>query len=90
MEWQHDTENGLINFPLPAAMNTYIQGAGGAVLKRSLLDLPERTQECLAATVHDEIVVVCREEEACFHASALLASMKGNLRRSTVAHQDIA
>ena len=82
MEWQHDTENGLINFPLPAAMNTYIQGAGGAVLKRSLLDLPESTQECLAATVHDEIVVVCREEEACSHSSALQSCMETNLREA--------
>ena len=32
--------------------------------------------------MHDEIVVVCREEEACFHSSALLMSMETNLREA--------
>jgi len=38
-------------------MNTYVQGAGGAVLKRALLALPKEVMECVSALVHDEIVL---------------------------------
>ena len=79
VEWKRD-EQGLWQFPLPSVMNAYIQGAGGAVLKRAILMLPEEVKQCLAATVHDELVVCCRDEKADEYADALARAMRLALR----------
>ena len=57
VSWSTD-ELGMWHFPLPTVMNTRVQGAGGAVLKRALLMLDSNIVEnYLSATVHDEIVL---------------------------------
>ncbi len=82
MEWKRD-EGGLWNFPLPAAMNYYIQGAGGAVLKDALLLLDSNTDivdRYLGATVHDELVWVDVPEDDVERVAALCkAAMEASL-----------
>ena len=62
--------------------NTPIQGAGAAILKYALVDLWEKVKQAgednvkIAAAVHDEILLLVRDEDAELWANNLKHSME--------------
>lgn len=88
--WIRDEDSGAMTFPLSAAMNARIQGAGGAVLKQAILNLPNSIViDHLSAVVHDELVLsnMSKDEAelaAPFVENAMNDSLNEALRESIV------